>query len=114
MLEKLKRGLKHAFAVTDPQSRITEEDIELLDRVAEVIVRRQMTLPAVVFLRSFAPMNYIGSQALQFLKPFLTLLFSEKEYTRFAEILEHRDAPELLSQRIEAILAQSRQAKEKV
>ena len=113
MLEKLKKSFSRAFAVTDYEFKITEEDMKLLDKVANIIVRRGMTTPAVLFLRSFAPMNYIGSQALQFLKPFLTLLFSEKEYSRFAEILEHRDAPELLSQRIEAIFAQTNQAKEK-
>ncbi|MFH1421468.1 MAG: hypothetical protein ABIH42_01950 [Planctomycetota bacterium] len=109
MFEKLREELKNAFATTDPEFKIKQEDVELLNKVADYIVKRGLTTPALIFLRSLAPMTYIGSQALHFFKPFLTFLFSEKEYSCFAEIMEHREAPELLSQRIEISYEKSKQ-----
>jgi hypothetical protein len=50
-----------------------------------------MSVPAVLFLESVRPLNYVGSQALLFLRPFLTPLFAVREYEQVAAILERRE-----------------------
>jgi len=102
-LGRIKAGLKHAFAVKGPHGPLDAADRELLDRVARAIHRRGMAQPAILFLGSVGPLNYIGSQAMVFLRPFLTLLFSEKEYGRFTEIMERREGPGALVDAIEAV-----------
>ena len=101
MLERLKTGLRHAFAVEPPGHEFTEEDTRIVDKVAEFIVKRRMTAPAVVFIKSSAPLNMIGSQFLVFLKPFATVIFKQDEYTKFARILEHRNSIDFVVERIE-------------
>ena len=98
--KRWKDRLRHAFSTRsgEPYAR---EDLELLDRVAAQVVRRRMTVPAIFFLDSCSPLNYVASQALRFFQPFLTLVFSEKDYQRLAEILERRDSPSVLISRIE-------------
>ena len=61
-----------------------------------------MTVPAVLFLQSIRPLSAIGSQALIFLRPFLTPLFKPAEYDRVAGILEQRDGIAALVDAIEA------------
>ncbi len=101
MLKKLKAGLKHAFAVEPPGHEYCEEDRRAIDKVAKFIVRRRLTTPAVFFIKSSAPLNMVGNQMLVFLKPFATYIFKQDEYTRFAQILEHRNSPDFLVERIE-------------
>ena len=95
-----KAWFRRAFATRSSQP-YSAEDLELLDRVAEQVVRRRMTVPAIFFLDSCRPLNYVASQALRFLQPFLTFVFSERDYERLAEILERRDSPSVLISRIE-------------
>ena len=49
---------------------LTPEEQELLNRVAAKIVQKQMTVPAILFLESVKPLNWIGSQVMVFLDPF--------------------------------------------
>ena len=45
-------------------------------------------------------MNFLGSQALTFLSPFATLVFSRDEYERFTRMLERRQCIDLLAEAI--------------
>ena len=101
MFEKLKAGFKHAFAVEPPDYKYSEEETRIVDKVADFIVKRQMTTPAIFFAKSSAPLNMLASQLLVFLKPFATFVFNKDEYKKFAEILEHRNSIEFLVTRIE-------------
>ena len=69
----------------------TSEDLELLERVADAVVKRGMTAPATVFLESLGPMNFLGSQALYFLAPIVEWAFNAKEVEQVAWLLERRD-----------------------
>jgi len=102
-MAKLIAGVRHAFALEGPQGRLTEADRELLRRLALAIVARRMSTPAVLFLASLRPLNYIGSQAMVFLRPFLTPLFNTKQYERLAAILERREGIGWLIDAIEAV-----------
>ena len=97
-LVQLRAGLRHAFT-TEPESiTFSEEDEDLMVRVAEVIVQRDMEAPATVFLESMGPMNFLGSQALHFLAPILECAFSVKDVEHIARLLERRDSiPRLIA-----------------
>ena len=101
MLERLKAGLKHAFAVEPPGYRFTEEETRVVDKLADYLVKRGMTAPAIFFIKSSAPLNMIANQLLVFLKPFATFVFNKDEYRIFTEVLEHRNSMDFMVERIE-------------
>jgi hypothetical protein len=101
LFEKLKAGFKHAFAVEPPGYQYTEEETLIADKVAEFLVKRGLTTPAVLFIKSSAPLNMIANQLLVFVKPFATYIFKPGEYKKFTGILEHRNSMDFLVERIE-------------
>ena len=100
-LRRTRDSLIHAFAVQDQQLAFCAEDEALLDRVAHYIAARQMTVPAVLFLESMRPLNFIGSQVMVFLQPILASFFSAQDYGRLADILEKRQSADVLIRKIE-------------
>jgi hypothetical protein len=99
-VERFRAWWAHAFAV-DRGETFDEKDRALIDRLAAFVVRRRMTAPALMLLESGRPLNFIGSQLLAFLAPFVTVVFSEQEYNRFTGILERRGSIDLIIERIE-------------
>ena len=100
-LRRARDLLVHAFSTQDSHSGFSAEDEALLDRVARYIVARHMTTPAVLFLESMRPLNFVGSQAMVFLRPILASFFSAQDYERLAAILEKRQSVDALIGRIE-------------
>lgn len=100
------RQLKHAFAIEDPSTPLTEKEADLVDRLARAIVKRRLAAPALLFLESVRPMNFIGSQALHFFAPFVKALVEGKDYDTLTRVLERRSGIESLLTRIEAIEAE--------
>lgn len=78
------------------------EDLQLMERVADAIVKRGMAVPATVFLESMGPMNFLGSQALHFLTPIIDCAFNAKDVEQVARLLERRDTISRLIDLIEA------------
>jgi hypothetical protein len=76
--------------------------MEIMERIADMIVKRGMTAPATVFLESMGPMNFLGSQALHFLTPVIDCAFNAKEVEQVAQLLERRDSIPRLITLIEA------------
>lgn len=74
---------------------------ELLAKIANQVVKRKLSVPAIMFLESVKPLSFIGSQALIFLQPIVQAFFNRKEYDEFAVLMEDRDNVELLLQEIE-------------
>ena len=107
-LAQLRAGLRHAFAVQPENQPLAIEDVQLMERIAEVIVSRRMAVPATIFLESMGPMNFLGSQALHFLTPILDCAFNTKEVEQVARVeqiarlLERRDTVTRLIAIIEA------------
>jgi len=89
--DKIRVELTHAFSTKAETDVFTPEDLELLERVADAVVKRGMTAPATVFLESLGPMNFLGSQALYFLAPIVEWAFNAKEVEQVAQLLERRD-----------------------
>ena len=105
LLSRVAAGFRHAFALKSPHGALTEEDHELLHRLAVTIDKRGLTTPAIMFLESIGPLNYIGSQAMVFLKPIATLIFNPDEYERFTKIVERREGLSALVGAIEEVVA---------
>lgn len=83
--------LSHAFSTTSKAEPFSVEDLALLERAADAVVKRGMAAPATVFLESLGPMNFLGSQALYFLTPIIEWAFHGKEIEQVARLLERRD-----------------------
>jgi hypothetical protein len=97
-LAQLQAGFRHAFAVSPPSQPLSVEDVELMERVADAIVKRGMAAPATVFLESMGPMNFLGSQALHFFTPIIECAFNVKEVEQVARLLERRESiPQLIA-----------------
>src|SRR4026207_1765901 len=88
---KIRAELSHAFSTTAEAEVFTTEDLALLERAADAVVKRGMTAPATVFLESLGPMNFLGSQALHFLAPIVEWAFNSREVEQVARMLERRD-----------------------
>ncbi len=97
-LAQIQAGFRHAFAVRPESQPLSIDDVELMERVADVIVKRGMAAPATVFLESMGPMNFLGSQALQFFTPIIECAFKVKEVEQVARLLERRETiPQLIA-----------------
>jgi len=101
-LAKFRVGLRHAFAVRPETESLAIEDVQLLERIAEMVVKRGMAAPATMFLESMGPMNFLGSQALHFITPIIDCVLSIKEVEQVARLLERRDTVTRLIAIIEA------------
>lgn len=101
-LAKVRAGLRHAFVVHPETQPLAIEDAQLLERIAETIVKRGMAAPATMFLESLGPVNFLGSQALHFITPIIDCAFNVKEVEQVARLLERRDTVTRLISIIEA------------
>jgi hypothetical protein len=101
-LGKFREGLRNAFSLDGPYGPLTDEDRQLLRKLAGGIVSRGMAMPAILFLSSIRPLSSIGSQAMVFLRPFLTPLLKPADYDRMAAIMERREGIGALVDEIEA------------
>lgn len=81
------------------------EDLALLERIADAIVTRRMAAPAMLFLESIGPMNFLGSQALHFLAPIVECVLTHTELAQIARLLEQRNSLHRLAALIEAKVA---------
>lgn len=98
-IDRFRTWCAHAFAV-DPPEGITPEEEALAEKLARFVVRRRMATPALMVLETGRPFNFLGSQFLTFLSPFLTLVFSPPEYERFVRLLEKRRSVDLVIDKI--------------
>jgi len=95
---------KHAFAVGEKELPApTEKQLARIDRLCRTIHQRRLTPPALIFLEMSRPLNYLGAQALHFLEPIATAVFSKDEYRELSTFLERRDAVELIARRLEEL-----------
>jgi hypothetical protein len=98
-MKKIIAGFKHAFATEGV--KLEDSDTALIKKLADFVVKRDMSVPAVMFLESVRPLNFIGSQSMVFFKPMLSRFFSKYEYDKIANILEKREVVDLLIREIE-------------
>jgi hypothetical protein len=99
----------------DPEKKaLPAEEDAVLDKVARKVVDRRMAVPAIVFLESVKPLNFIGSQAMVFFEPIVQSLFNFKDYDTFRSALEKRESIEILLLKIEALDAVASQREKRI
>ncbi len=84
------------------------EERALLEKIAHEVVRRGLTAPAILFLGSLAPMNFVASQAMLFFAPMAGVVFERRDYDVLQRMLERRESIELILSRIEERDAEKR------
>ena len=107
-------GIKDIFSTPDPKepesTKPTPEEQELIDRFAKWVVRRGLTIPAIMAIESTKPLNWIGSQMMLIgepaawaIEPFLKAAFgfNHKDYLRMQKLMEKRHSMESLLLTIE-------------
>ncbi|MCK4385299.1 MAG: hypothetical protein KAW52_03460 [candidate division Zixibacteria bacterium] len=94
------------------KEELTPRQEEILTKIAQKVVEWKMSVPAILFLESVKPLNYIGSQMMAFFEPFVQTVFSWKDYDEFRRMMEQRGTIEKLLQKIEQLDIET-QAKEK-
>ena len=96
--------LKHAFAI-EPAGSVepTEAQKVVVDRRCRQVVARGLATPALVFLESVRPLNYVTSQTLQFFAPVLSAVADPQACHDLADFLEHRGSIDYLCRRLEEL-----------
>ncbi|HGJ64842.1 TPA: hypothetical protein ENS27_05550 [bacterium] len=74
-----------------PEDIDPKEAEEILKKFALEIVRRRLTVPAIFALESSIPINFISSQAMIALEPFIRTIFDLPNYRKFALLMESDD-----------------------
>jgi hypothetical protein len=92
--------------------KLTPRQEEILTKIARKVVTWKMSVPAILFLESVKPLNYVGSQMMAFFEPFIQAVFSWKDYDELRNMMEDRGTVERLLQRIEQMDTEA-QAKDK-
>ncbi len=93
---------KHAFAINEKtEQTFTDEERELVRRLAVKIVGYGMAIPGILFVESARPLNFITSQAMAWFEPIIKGLFSWEDYEKFRLVLERRGSIELIIKAIE-------------
>lgn len=93
----------------DGQMPSPERQKELLVKIADQIVKRKMTTPAILFFESVKPLSFVGSQALVFLQPIIQAFLNRREYDEIVLMMEERENVEKLLLEIENQEAQWQQ-----
>jgi hypothetical protein len=85
------------------EASLSDEDRALLDSLADGIAKRRLTPAALFFLESMKPMGFVGSMMMVFLRPIISIIWSDPaRWDRLAALLERRGSIELLLRRLEA------------
>jgi len=78
-----------------------KEADEIIQKLAVEIVDRHMAAPAVVLLESCKPLTFVGSQAMVFMNPIISIFATINNYNKYIELLEDRNNIEKLILEIE-------------
>lgn len=74
---------------------------ELLDRLTQLIERRGLTLPALLFLQATRPLGFIASQGLLLCQPLLSFFYESPRIAETADLLADRTNIDRLVARLE-------------
>ena len=92
---------KGSAELPDPERQpIPEEENLILEKLAKKAVEKGMAVPAILFLESVKPLNYIGSQTMVFFEPIIQTVFNFKDYDTLRMSLEKRETIEILLKKI--------------
>ena len=81
---------------------VTEEEKKLLNSLALKINKRSMGTVVVLAIESTRPLHNLGSQALIFLTPMISAVFSKEETEKYVKLLENPKAMDFFIEAINA------------
>ncbi len=97
------KGEMHPEGHNEPA--IPAEEDAVMEKFAQKVVEWRMAVPAILFIESGRPLNYIASQAMvvaqPLAQPMLEMIFNFQEYDVFRQALERRENVENVLQKIE-------------
>lgn len=96
-----KDRFRHGFAVRASKPELTEQDQELIAKVASFVEGRGLTAPAITALESGRPYAFLGSQFLAFMRPFAHLVLPGEDYDRLTRLMENRDNIDVMLKALE-------------
>lgn len=97
--------IRHAFAINASSGDPTREQLDVVERLCQEVVRRRLTSAAIAFLEMTRPLNYLGAQALHYFAPMISAIASGRDHEHLASFLERRDAIDRICSRLEAMEA---------
>jgi len=100
MLRRVRGRLAHAFALSGQGDEPSQDDLALLDRTACLLADRGLSTPALFLVESLAPLGFLGGQLVHALEPILETVVSPEDIARLARLLERRETPGLLADRL--------------
>ena len=91
--QNFSKELKHAFYIekqTDYDKNVTDNENEFLAQLADGILNRKLATPAILFLETYRPLNFIGNQIMTFFRPFASTVYPKHKYDKILTALENR------------------------
>lgn len=96
-------SVKNAFAIpAESDFTASPEEQRVAESVAGVIRARGLVTPAILFLESVRPLNYVSAQTLHFFTPFFSALTDAHAMETFARLLERPGSVEYLCRLLES------------
>lgn len=95
-------------AVILPDEVSEEERERIIEKAAREIVRRGLATPALIFIEMAKPINFLGSQLLVAIDPFISSILSSGDYRKFSILMEDDENVERLLQAIERLSAEGK------
>ena len=80
---------------------VSDEQAAAVAKVAKLVTRFGMTVPAILLLESLRPLSYIGSQIMHVLSPTVVTLLNSVEWDHIARLLEDRRGLDYIIEQIE-------------
>jgi len=93
--------LKHAFGIGYEEPLLEKSDEEAIMRVGDLIVHRRLEVPAIMALESLRPMNFLASQVMVMLQPFLGFVTDDSFFVSCQAAFEKRDSVNFLIEYLE-------------
>ena len=98
-----RQNLRHAFGLDPPESRGSQILPEPLQRFAQTVVDKGMEIPAILFLETVRPLNFLAGQAMQAAGPLVQWSIRAEDYQAVAHALEDRQTISALVSLIEQL-----------
>lgn len=83
-----------------------ERALVLIDKVARFLAVRRLSPAAIMTIESLRPLNFIASQFMYMIGPFVEIFLSAKEYQEFAALIENDEYIKILLDRIDEMDAE--------
>lgn len=104
MSHRLWSRLRHAFAIESAEACVPNaRQSEICDLLLREVSRRSLTTPAILWLETTKPLNYVGAQLLHFCEPILSAVCDQQACREFAQFLERPGAVDYLCGRLEEL-----------